>query len=310
MLSNLSFTGAEVFLGLFFIIILFSAVLLIGRYRLAKFSNENLKEKHLNDDHSDQIKSRNKYPEVNVFRYSNTFWKLGLVMTLALTVVSFNWTQYEYKADIPEDAMSMDFDLELETTPQTATPPPPPPPPPPVIEEVPSDVILENEPDSFADQSADLNTSITNAPVASNKVKAPPPPPPPPPPSIEIKEIFKVVEEMPRFPGCEDLGSMEEKKACAQQKLLEFVYANIVYPPMARENHVTGTVVIRFVVDEKGTVKQAEILRDVGGGCGEEALRVVNLMNTLSERWTPGQQRGRNVKVYFTFPVKFKLMTG
>ena len=311
MLSNLSFTGLQVFIGLIVIVTLGVISLLIGRRLLKKHSAKELKDIHRKDSVFNKIKNRTKYPEVDVFSFGGTFWELGLVMTLALAVVGFNWTIIEEQVVIPDGAMELDFDLEMETPPATVAPPPPPPPPPPVIEEVPDDVILEDDDDVFADQSVDANTVVYDAPaVITATDNAPPPPPPPPPPALEVKEIFKVVEEMPRFPGCEDLGSSEEKKKCAQAELLKFVYANIKYPPMARENNVTGTVVVRFVVDEKGMVGQEEIIRDIGAGCGDEALRIIRLMREMPERWTPGKQRGRNVRVYFTFPVKFKLLTG
>lgn len=309
MLSNLSFTGLEVFLGVIIIIALGLIGLFIGKRLLKTHTAIQLKDMHDNDSILNRIKNRTKYPEVDVFRFGGTFWRLGLVMTLALAVVSFNWTIIDDTVIIPDDAMELDFDLEMETPPATSTPPPPPPPPPPVIEEVPDDVILEDDESTFADQSVDANTIVNEPPPVVATTNAPPPPPPPPP-ALEVKEIFKIVEEMPRFPGCEDLGSNAEKKKCAQAELLKFVYANIKYPPHARENNVTGTVVVRFVVDENGRVGQEEILRDIGAGCGDEALRIIKLMSDLPERWTPGKQRGRNVKVYFTFPVKFKILTG
>jgi protein TonB len=110
---------------------------------------------------------------------------------------------------------------------------------------------------------------------------------------------------MPRFLSaeCESKGSKEEIKQCAQGEMLKFIYKNIKYPPIARENGVEGTVVIRFVVDKNGNVKEPEILRDIKAGCGAEAMRVVNMM----PKWKPGQQRGRKVPVYFNLPVKFKL---
>jgi protein TonB len=138
--------------------------------------------------------------------------------------------------------------------------------------------------------------------------KAPPPPPPPPPPEPVVEEIFKVVEDMPRFPGCEDMGgTKQEKKACADKKMLEFIYKNIKYPAIARENGVDGTVVIQFVVEKDGSITDAKIVRDIGATCGAEALRVVNLMNQEGYQWIPGKQRGRPVKVQFNLPVKFKL---
>ena len=113
---------------------------------------------------------------------------------------------------------------------------------------------------------------------------------------------------MPRFPGCEDAGgSAAEKKQCADKKMLEFIYKNIKYPAIARENGVEGNVVITFVVERDGKVTDAQVLRDIGAQCGQEALRVVNLMNEQGIKWIPGKQRGRPVRVQFNLPVRFKL---
>lgn len=112
---------------------------------------------------------------------------------------------------------------------------------------------------------------------------------------------------MPRFPGCEDEATKEAKKACADKKMLEYIYKNIKYPAIARENGVEGMVVVQFVVEKDGTVTDAKVVRDIGAQCGQEALRVVNLMNDQGIRWTPGKQRGRPVRVQFNLPVRFKL---
>lgn len=120
--------------------------------------------------------------------------------------------------------------------------------------------------------------------------------------------IHTVVEEMPRFPGCENLDTtIEAKMQCAQQNLLSFVYGNIVYPFEARENGNEGTVVARFVVEKDGTVSNPSIMRDVGGGCGMEVMRVIGLMNQAGARWVPGKNGGQPVRSYFTLPVKFRL---
>ena len=112
---------------------------------------------------------------------------------------------------------------------------------------------------------------------------------------------------MPRFPGCEDLSTKEERKQCADKKMLEFIYKNIKYPAIARENGVEGTVVVQFVVEKDGTVKDAKVVRDIGAQCGQEAMRVVNMMNEQNIKWIPGKQRGRSVRVQFNLPVKFRL---
>jgi len=144
----------------------------------------------------------------------------------------------------------------------------------------------------------------------------PPPPPPPPPPQntpigTSIKEestVFQVVEQMPRFPGCEDVSeSIQERKACADQKMLEFIYKNIRYPEQARLDSISGQVVVTFVVTDEGSIINEMIVRKIGGGCDEEVLRVIGLMNEMEERWIPGRQRGRNVNVQFNLPVRFAL---
>ena len=109
------------------------------------------------------------------------------------------------------------------------------------------------------------------------------------------------------FPGCEDIGDKAERKQCATKKLLQFIHKNIKYPPIARENGVEGTVVVTFVVEKNGKVTDVRVVRDIGAKCGEEALRVVNLMNQKGIVWTPGKQRGRPVRVQFNLPVRFKL---
>ena len=124
---------------------------------------------------------------------------------------------------------------------------------------------------------------------------------------VEVENVMiDIVEELPRFPGCEDKPK-RERKACSDQKMLQFVYGNIIYPAFAREKGVEGTVVIRFYIDKDGTVKDPEILKDIGAGVGAEALRVVNMMKNMGKKWIPGTQRGKAVKVYYNLPVKFHL---
>jgi protein TonB len=136
---------------------------------------------------------------------------------------------------------------------------------------------------------------------------APPPPPPPPPPIEEnLREIFVVVEEMPTFPGCEDEVDRKFRKACADQKLMQYLADNIRYPSNAIDNGIQGSVIIQFVIEKDGSITNIDVLRDIGGGCGDEARRLVESMNK-SHKWHPGKQRGKPVAVMFTLPVRFKL---
>lgn len=120
--------------------------------------------------------------------------------------------------------------------------------------------------------------------------------------------IFQVSEQMPMFPGCEDsTGTYQALKTCADKKMLQFIYANVRYPEVDRLKRNEGTVVIKFVVEKDGMISNPEIVRDPGDQLGEEALRVVNLMNQLPNRWTPGKNQGVLVRTYFTLPIRFKI---
>jgi len=293
-------------IGLLFLVVLVAGIILVLRNRLRSNSIEDLKGMHPDYDTQAPLSGRVKYPSVDGFRFSGQLWLFGLAAALVITLLTISWTQYEKPVYIPDDAMLIDETIEIEPPRTAEPPPPPPPPPPPVIEEVPEEEILEEEQPVFMDQTVE-EESVIEAP-APEPVKAAPPPPPPPPPKEEPEEIFKVVEQMPRFPGCEDQsGTNEEKYQCAQSKLLEYVYKNVKYPAIARENGIQGRVVVQFVVEKDGKITDATVVRDIGAGCGDEALRVVNSMNSMNDKWTPGKQRGKAVRVQFTLPVSFKL---
>lgn len=286
------------FLGIVAVIFL----LIYGfRYVLKQRFDQDLKAKHAGG-FSSPLKGRAKYPDVDSFSNTGVFFRFGLAVALAITLLAMSWTQYETEVYIPDDAMELDEDIEIEPPRTAEPPPPPPPPPPPVIEEVPEEEILEEEEQEFMDQTIEEETVIEEEKYVA------PPPPPPPPPEPEIDEIFKVVEQMPRFPGCDDeSGGNDAKYACAQKKLLQYVYKNVKYPAIARENGIQGGVVVQFVVEKDGSITDIRIARDIGAGCGEESQRVVESMNNMPQKWTPGKQRGKAVRVQFTLPIKFKL---
>ena len=120
--------------------------------------------------------------------------------------------------------------------------------------------------------------------------------------------IYDVVEEMAMLPGCEEAAlEKEEKIKCAQKMLLGFVYDNIIYPETARSIGSEGTVVVRFVIEKEGIITGAEILKDIEGGCGEEVLRVIGLIEKSGILWVPAKNKGEIVRSRITLPVKFKL---
>ena len=120
-----------------------------------------------------------------------------------------------------------------------------------------------------------------------------------------VEEIIDPIREMPRFPGCEDLDiSIQEKKKCAEEKMLEFVYGNLKTPEILQQScNIEGMAVISFTIDKEGNVINPKILRDIGGGFGEECLRVVRSM----PQWIPAKEGGKLVDVNFNLPIRFKL---
>jgi protein TonB len=103
-------------------------------------------------------------------------------------------------------------------------------------------------------------------------------------------QIFTIVEEMPSFPG-------------GEAELFKYLNKNVKYPQMAQDAGITGVVYLTFVVDENGKVKDPKVLRGIGGGCDEEAIRVVKSMPA----WEPGKQRGKAVRVQYNLPIRFTL---
>ena len=109
--------------------------------------------------------------------------------------------------------------------------------------------------------------------------------PPPPPPKEEEEQFFIVVENMPQLIG--GIGNLQRQ---------------VQYPEMARRAGIEGRVTIQFIVNEKGEVENPRVIRGIGGGCDEAALRVVS-----NAKFTPGLQRGRPVKVQYSLPIIFRL---
>lgn len=128
-------------------------------------------------------------------------------------------------------------------------------------------------------------------------------------------EVFTVVEEMPRFAGCEEkydslsreLNSYSKTKnareQCAQEKLMEFM-VGIKYPEIAREKNLQGKVFVRFVVNEVGNLINLEVARTSGHDVLDQAA-LTHFQN--SPPWIPGKQRGKAVKVQYVVPINFKL---
>ena len=103
-------------------------------------------------------------------------------------------------------------------------------------------------------------------------------------------KVFEKVEDMPEFPG-------------GEQAMMDFVSKNVVYPQEAQEKGISGRVFVSFIVEKDGSVNEVKIVRGIGGGCDEEAVRVVKAM----PKWKPGTDKGKAVRVNYMLPITFKL---
>lgn len=122
-------------------------------------------------------------------------------------------------------------------------------------------------------------------------------------------QVYSHAAEMPRFPGCEDKDIKTiEKYVCANNRLNNYIHNRLRYPKIALNNRVEGTVTAQFVVRKDGLLEDIVILNDIGYGCGRTVLGIIESMNHMDERWVPGKNGGKAVKVRVAIPVEFRLM--
>jgi protein TonB len=119
----------------------------------------------------------------------------------------------------------------------------------------------------------------------------------------------KDADEMPLYlhSECNKQSDYETRKRCADRKMLEYVYKNVQYPSDARQKGLQGDAVVTFVVEKDGTMSGLRIISHPGGGVGEEALRVMRLIQSKGGVWKPGKKADMPVRVQFSMPVRFKL---
>ena len=224
-----------------------------------------------------------KTPKADLELKKNVFFMVGLVVSLGIMLVAFEWTAKPEKADSLGTMNAVNVEDEIiPITREQEIKPPPPPPPPKVIEVlniVDDDVKIDDEL-QIEDSEADDKTLITAAPVvtAAKEVEE------------EETQVFFIVEDMPEFPG-------------GEMALRAYIANAIKYPVIAQENGIQGKVYVTFVVGKDGSVSNATIARGVDPSIDKEALRVVNAL----PKWKPGKQRGKPVNVSYTVPINFVL---
>lgn len=211
-----------------------------------------------------------KKPTSDLRKYYTVFLQLGLVAVLLIFIVAMKVDLRSEKddTDLTEEQEVVEMEEVIQTQQQEQ---PPPPPKPQVPVEVPNDEIIE---DQNIDLDADMNM---NEPMDM--------PPPPEEDEGGEEDFFVAVEQMPELIG--GLGELQKK---------------INYPERARKAGIEGRVIIQFIVTEDGNVEDPEVIRGIGGGADEEALRVVK-----QAKFKPGQQRGNPVRVQYSLPIIFQL---
>lgn len=223
-----------------------------------------------------------KNPKADLEKRRGLYLEIGLVVALVACLVAFEVKSYDseesegFQREVEEIVEEQVIQTDIQE------PPPPPPPEAPevttVIEVVSDDKEITNEVTFNAEVTEDTK-NIEIAPVQIEEEE-----------DETETQIFTVVENDPEFPG-------------GMEALYKYLAQNIKYPQLARDNGITGKVYVTFVVERDGSIANPKVLRDIGGGCGAEAIRVVKAM----PKWTPGKQRGKSVRVQFNLPVNFNL---
>lgn len=219
-----------------------------------------------------------KTEKADLRKKTGLFFNIGLFVTLLLTTAAFEWRQYE-DGDLVEIAAINDDFEELTDIPPTEIPPPPPPKiQQPEIVEVPDEEEIEEEIE------IDLDVEITEETV--------------------IEEV--IIEEAPVEEVADEIFQIVEEPATPKggySAFYEYVGDNMQYPSQARRMGIEGTVYVQFVVEKDGSITDVQVIRGIGAGCDEEAVRVIK----NQPNWNPPKQRGKPVRQRIVLPIKFQL---
>ena len=219
-----------------------------------------------------------KSPRANLENKKLMFVQIGLIISLAIAWLVFEIKSYD-KREINDVGRTVEIVEEemVEITKQEQKPQP-------------VEVPKQTTQIQVVEDDVEVDDVEINAEVDQNEIIEEYVAPEVGEEEVVEQEVFTIVEEMPDFPG-------------GTAKLAEYLQKNIKYPQMARESGIQGRVFVNFVVEPDGSVSNVKVLRSLGGGCDEEAMRVVKAM----PKWKPGKQRGKPVRVSYILPVNFKL---
>ena len=235
------------------------------------------------------IKNKTKDMEIKKSEKANLenkkllFVEIGLIISLLITYIAFEWTTKETNTAVLEDNTEILVEEEIISTNMETPPPPPAAPKIPVLSDqidiVDDEIELEDDMFMNLEDDASLGVEIMDYVEVEEEV-------------VEEEAIpFQLVEEKPSFQGGD------------ANQFSKWVNSRLVYPEIAKENGVQGRVTLQFTVEKDGSVTKVKVLRGVDPSLDKEAVRVVS----MSPKWKPGKQRDRAVPVTYTFPVIFQL---
>ena len=211
------------------------------------------------------------------------FVEIGLIISLLIVYVAFEWTSKETNLTMLEDNTEILVEEEIISTNMETPPPPPAAPKIPVLSDqidiVDDEIELEDDMFMNLEDDASLGVEIMDYVEVEEE-------------EVEEEAIpFMLVEEKPSFNGGD------------ANQFSKWVNSRLVYPEIAKENGVQGRVFLQFTVEKDGSVTKVKVLRGVDPSLDKEAVRVVS----MSPKWKPGKQRDRAVPVTYNFPVIFQL---
>jgi len=218
-----------------------------------------------------------KNPNKDLHRQSSKFFLIGFSISVGLVIMAFEWRTVKkeiapYQSDIPLEATIEVLPTQHE---QAIVPP-----------ATPKDVMSISHKSIQALKEVDI--PLLDEPSLSEEYTSP---------RAGIPEIpVETTEDILLFPEVKPIPTG------GYESFYSLISKSLKYPQQAKRNHTEGKVFVEFVVDQTGQVTNLKILKGIGSGCDEEALRVI-----AQTRWEAGRQRGKPVKVRMVIPINFKL---
>ena len=207
------------------------------------------------------------------------FFSIGLFVTMSIVVAVFENKTYDEGVDLAVKRNADQMEEVMDVPPTDQPPPPPPQVQQPQVVEVPDEEKIEEEIDVNLDVEVTEETKVEHIEIKQEKVE-----------EEDVNQIFTIVEEQAAPPG-------------GMQAFYKTLNEKIKYPSQAKRMGVEGRVFCEFVVNRDGTLQDVKVIRGIGAGCDEEAVRALQSMPP----WKPGKQRGKSVRSRFNLAVIFKL---